>query len=63
MPSMLPPSAEACTCAFGAPPGQRWKKQPATLSPGFTRSTPGPTSTTSPAPSDSGMMFSRTGMR
>ena len=30
---------------------------------GFDPRTPGPTSTTSPAPSDSGMTFSRTGMR
>ena len=32
---MLPPSAEACTCGPGSPAGQRWKKQPATLSPGL----------------------------
>ena len=63
MPSMPPPSALACTSGGGSPPGQRWKKQPATLSPTLTRVTPAPTSTTSPAPSDSGMTFSRTGMR
>ena len=47
----------------GAPPTQRWKKQPATRSPTLTRVTSGPTSTTSPAPSDSGMRFGLVGIR
>ena len=63
MPSVAPPSALACTSGGGSPPGQRAKKLPATLSPTFTRVTPEPTSTTSPAPSDSGMTFSFDGMR
>src|SRR6202521_5941388 len=63
MPSMLPPSAFACTSGGASPPDQRWKKQPATLSPTFTRVTPPPTSTTSPAPSESGTILSRTGIR
>ena len=63
MPSVAPPSAVDCTSAGGSPPGQRWKKLPATLSPTLTRVTPEPTSTTSPAPSDSGMTFSFDGMR
>ena len=63
MPSMPPPSAVACTSGAASPPGQRWKKQPATLSPALTRLTPEPTSTTSPAPSDNGTMLSGTGMR
>src|ERR1700730_7590147 len=46
-----------------SPPDQRWKKQPATLSPTFTRVTPAPTSVTSPAPSESGTILSRTGIR
>src|ERR1700681_1093743 len=37
IPSMLPPSAFACTFGGGSPPDQRWKKQPATLSPTLTR--------------------------
>src|ERR1700724_1535271 len=42
MPSMLPPRALACTSGGASPPDQRWKKQPATLSPTFTRVTPAP---------------------
>ena len=63
MPSMAPPSAVDCTSGGGSPPGQRAKKLPATLSPTFTRVTAAPISTTSPAPSDSGMTFSFDGMR
>ena len=63
MPSRPPPSALAWVSAAIGPPIQRWKKQPATRSPALTRVTPSPTSTTSPAPSESGMTFGFTAMR
>ena len=44
MPSVAPPSAVDCTSSGGSPPGQRWKKLPATLSPTFTRVTAAPIS-------------------
>ena len=55
MPSMAPPMAEAIAVSSMAPPIHFCMKQPATRSPTLTRLTPGPTATTSPAPSDKGI--------
>ena len=55
MPSIAPPIAEACAASSIAPPIHFCMKQPATRSPTLMRLTPGPTATTSPAPSDSGI--------
>jgi hypothetical protein len=55
MPSIAPPIAEAVALSLISPPYQCCMKQPATRSPALKRVTPGPTSTTSPAPSDSGI--------
>ena len=55
MPSMAPPIAEPKAASSIAPPTHFCMKQPATRSPTLTRVTPGPTATTSPAPSDSGI--------
>jgi hypothetical protein len=57
MPSTEPPSARSTASAETAPAAQSGKNAPQTRSPTLNRSTPGPTATISPAPSDSGMTF------
>ena len=55
MPSPGPPSVEPRAAGVASPPSHFCAKIATTRSPGLKRRTPGPTDTTSPAPSDSGI--------
>ncbi len=55
VPSTGPPSDPVRRSSVGSPAIQLWKNVGQTRSPTATRRTPGPTPTTSPTPSDTGI--------
>ena len=58
MPSASPPRAERAFVSSSWPPIQAGMKLAATRSPGLNRDAPGPAASTSPAPSDRGILGS-----